>query len=118
MTYQERKAEIENWLKELRLWKSGEVFRFEEREEGRGRLTFCTAANTYSISFTDAYLGGGVSSRTVRPGESWTRGNDIHDGKFSRETWDHILRDILGYELVALDPVMEQVATPAEPSTS
>lgn len=48
------------------------------------------------------YLGATMSSRKKRAGESWTRGNDLADGEFSRETWVNILSDIVGAELVKI----------------
>ena len=36
------------------------------------------------------------------PGETWTRGSDLADGKFNRETWERILRDIIRNELQKL----------------
>ena len=119
--YGEMQEELEGWLKELRLWGEGaERFRFEECEGGqdeqdRGRLTFCTSRNTYYVSFSDDYLGCIVSSRITRPGETWLRGNDLPDGKFTRETWDKILNGIFAYELVPLDsPVRSPEITPPE----
>lgn len=58
-----------------------------------------TATNEYVISQHHDYLGAGVSSRKPRPGETWTRGNDLADGKLSEDTWKDILRDIISCEL-------------------
>ena len=41
-----------------------------------------------------------MSSRKPRAGEDWTRGNDLTDGKFNKDTWDNIVADILSCELV------------------
>ena len=47
-----------------------------------------------------AYLGATGSCRKPRAGESWNRGNDLPDGKYSRETWERIKNAIITYELV------------------
>lgn len=44
------------------------------------------------------YLGCVGSSRTPRPGEDWTRGNDLPDGYFNEKTFHHILGAIVFYE--------------------
>ena len=48
------------------------------------------------------YLGCTVSTRKPRAGEAHTRGNDLHDGKLTRETWRKIKNDIISYSLVPL----------------
>jgi len=63
-----------------------------------------TAKNEYTIVvhledvLSDSYMGAHASSRISRTGETWTRGNDLPDGKFSDELWLEILQDIVGYE--------------------
>jgi hypothetical protein len=63
----------------------------------------CTEENSYSISATPSYLGCVASARRCRAGEDGTRGNDLPDGKFCRETWEAIKNRIIGYELVKLE---------------
>ena len=71
-----------------------------------GTVTIYTNTNHYAIRYrlpTDTstgYLGCIASSRMPRAGEDWTRGRDLHDGPFSRETWRGILADIVSYEMV------------------
>ncbi len=48
------------------------------------------------------YLGCQVSARKPRAGEGHTRGNDLPDGAFIRETWESIKNSIIRYELVKL----------------
>lgn len=70
------------------------------------KLTLLTVTNSYGIR---AYLpaNGSVkgyfccefSAREPNPGETWTRGGDLADGDFSKETWDKIVQDILSVEL-------------------
>lgn len=62
-------------------------------------VIFATTKNNYHLTFKDTYLGLTVTSRVTRPGEDWTRGNDLHDGSFSEETLDTALKDVLFYEL-------------------
>lgn len=66
------------------------------------KIILFTDNYTYTIRATENYLGCGVSCRKPRPGEDWTRGNDLADGRFCRETWDKILKDIIAYELVSI----------------
>ena len=83
--------------------------RFSNGVNGQGKVIFCTAINTFVINFSDIYLGCVASSRTQLAGENWTRGSDLPDGKFCRETFDNIIRAIVGYEMVDLTPVVESI---------
>lgn len=58
---------------------------------------------SYSISAGPNYLGCIMSARKARAGETWTRGSDLPDGKFSEETWQKIVLAIVSYELVELE---------------
>lgn len=63
-----------------------------------------TENNYYVISanwkeYTPNYLGCIVESRKSRAGENWSRGDDMHDGHFCRETWNKIKDDIIGREM-------------------
>lgn len=74
-------------------------------------VKFYTADHEYSISarvpshneetgdFDGGYLGCIVNKRKPRVGEHWTRGNDLPDGKYNKETWNKILNRILAYEI-------------------
>ncbi len=112
MSYDEKKTQLQGWLGDAKFSRR-ERFRFTEHEDGRGSVIFCTGIHSYHFSFTDDYLGCIASCRTQRPGENWTRGSDLPDGEFSRETFDEIIRAIVAYELVDLDPVIEPVAVEA-----
>lgn len=84
----------------------------EEGYEHRYKIRLYTNDYIYSIIAIDgkqggrdkSYLGCVVSSRKMRPGETWHRGNDLSDGKLCIETWNKIKNDIIGYELVDLAP--------------
>lgn len=79
-----------------------------DAESGRGAFSLYTAINEYRISYrlpregdgAGGYLGCVAVSRTPRAGEDWFRGNDLHDGEFSAETWQGILADVVSYEMV------------------
>lgn len=58
------------------------------------------------------YLGCTVSSRKYRPGETWFRGNDLSDGRFSKKTWHSILADIVAFEL---HEIVQKDQTPSIP---
>ena len=48
------------------------------------------------------YLGATASSRAPRPGETWTRGNDLADGPYSHETWLKIVADAAFWDVLPL----------------
>jgi hypothetical protein len=54
----------------------------------------------YCIRASSNYLGCQVSARKPDAGEDWHRGNDLADGDFSKDTWNKIIADIVGYESV------------------
>jgi hypothetical protein len=62
-----------------------------------------TKNHSYSISATPTYLGCIASTMFYRPGENWTRGNDLPDGKFNRSTWEYIKDAIVRYELEKIE---------------
>lgn len=63
-------------------------------------FTFTNRYTIFAIERSDGgYLGCGSSSRKSRPGEDWIRGNDLPDGKLTKDTWNNILHGIICYEL-------------------
>lgn len=82
-----------------------------DRHANHVSYKFVTAKHSYHISATPTYLGCTVSATFFRPGENWTRGNDLPDGKFSRETWEAIKDAIIRYELLKLDPLLPTTPT-------
>ena len=78
-----------------------------EEDGGRSfvRLKFVTITNSYSVrAFPprkdgSTYMCCEYSNREPNPGETWTRGGDLADGSFNKETWDRIVADILSVEL-------------------
>ncbi len=80
----------------------------------RFQCNIYTENNRYRISARDrsedeGYLGCTVSDRKPYAGEDWTRGRDLADGKFIRETWEKIKNDIIRRELVPLVAKVESV---------
>jgi len=73
---------------------------------------FCTESHRYSIRATPTYLGCIASCTSQLPGEDWTRGCDLPDGKFSRETWDYIKEAIVRNEMVKLAPLVVSKCVP------
>jgi hypothetical protein len=113
MDQQSFRSQLVEWLKEITPFshidkysrKTREAFNASptaKRDENGVTYIVCTATHTYSISAHHDYLGCIAWSRIQRPGETWTRGNDLPDGKFCRETWDAIKEAIVRYELVKL----------------
>jgi hypothetical protein len=82
-----------------------------ERGTERINAKVYTGAHVYSISATDGgYLGCIAVGRKPLPGSEYAGGNDLPDGRFGRETWEHIKAAMLRYELVKLAPVVACVA--------
>lgn len=63
-------------------------------------LTLATAMTHYYIHVRPTYLGCTAVSRVVDPGETHSRGNDLPDGPFDRNTWARILTEMLAYEFL------------------
>jgi len=102
MLIQEMEQQIRKWVERDILqfrWTAVAIFRGLKVEKDRGTLEFWTSKNRYTISFSPTYLGCIAVSRRWRAGEDWHRGNDLHDGPPTEETWSAILKDILSYEL-------------------
>ena len=93
-------------------------FLTDEIDEVRVRLY--TDNNSYGISARlnsvgsreGGYMGCIAWSRKPRAGETWTRGNDLADGRLTLETWNKILADIVAYELVEIHKTVK--ASPDE----
>ena len=99
----ESAPELYVWLGMIQRWVGRRGLLILKQEQEGFRIVIYTSEHIYSISAEPGkYLGCGASSRKPRPGEDWTRGNDLSDGKYSYETWIKILADIVAYELVPL----------------
>ena len=97
-------GEFIKWLKGIARYGNIErtmlVFDYEDRVN----VKFFTAEHSYSISARlpendKGYLGCTSSCRTPKVGETWTRGSDLADGKYSEKTFIEIMADIVGYEM-------------------
>jgi hypothetical protein len=127
MEQQSFRTQLVEWLKEIVPYshidkytrKTREGFESNafntDRHANHVTYIFCTAEHRYSISATPTYLGCQASATRERPGETWTRGNDLPDGKFCRETWDAIKDRIISYEMVKLEPIHLGGAVPDGP---
>lgn len=86
-------------------------------KKGKISIRFYTERNVYFISAkfgehwdvmeqpstpNDGYLGCVSTCRTPVAGEWWNRGRDLADGPYSKETLEHILLDIVAYEIEPL----------------
>ena len=98
------------WLKELVRYGNvdSQVLIFiDTKEDGKNRFIcrLYTNDHCYSISgykpfgSNNGYLGCIASTRKNRVGEDWNRGSDLPDGKYSKKTFDAIVRRIVAYEL-------------------
>lgn len=77
------------------------------------RVQIYTSNHLYRITAVEhqdgrTYLGCTSSVRKPRAGEDWTRGNDLPDGEFTRETWESIKNGIISNELVRLESKVEK----------
>ncbi len=103
------------WIKPLaRFIPLDRVIHDIESESNEGgseswRFNIYTDRYAYRISARTAgpqrrsYLGAIMSTRKPRAGEDHSRGNDLHDGRLTLDTWRNILSDIVGIEIVPLD---------------
>ena len=102
-----------DWLDDYKYLDESKIQVIENSRE-RTSVYLFTSDHCYRISAHDNYLGCTVATRRNRPGETWNRGNDLPDGRFSRDTYNRIMSGIVGYELkeIAL-PVEQEVKPPA-----
>ncbi len=103
MEIQEMKEQLIEWVEQMKYgYRDSDLYLHEENDKTI-RIRLYTLTNVYFIVATSTgYLGATVSSRKSRAGEDWTRGSDLADGEFSKETWFAILGDIVGHELVKI----------------
>ena len=113
MELQKLKDQLIVWMNEMKHgYRDSGIYMAEvigDYSQRKGfKLKLFTESNEYTIvayppvDDYKGYLGAQGGSRKPRAGEDWTRGNDLADGDFSRETWIKILADIVGYELVKI----------------
>ena len=94
--------DVAGWMDEYKFFDEAKVEVLEDRT-GSFSFRLYTDANAYTIvarrSSEADYLGCAVVARKARSGETWMRGNDLPDGKYTRDTWDKIVGAILFYEV-------------------
>lgn len=123
------RSDLVEWLKEIVPFSKIETYTRKTREgmdtnpmadRHANHVTYiiCTDKHRYSISASPTYLGCIASTNFYRPGENWTRGNDLPDGKFCRETWEKIKDAIIRYELVKLVPEYSAQGVPDLPKAN
>ena len=116
--------ELDQWLKELVF--PGLVEDFVEEiaintleTETHRELFLYTDEYRYYINAIERkdnknYIGCNVVARKTRAGEDWTRGNDLPDGPFNKNTWNRIIYAIVNYELVKLTPFKKPDTIPED----
>lgn len=94
--------EFAKWLKSIARY--GNIHRtmllYKFNDQDRVAADFFTNDYKYSIhAARREYLGAYASCRKSRVGETWLRGSDLPDGKYNKETFDNIVKSIVGYEM-------------------
>lgn len=125
MEKQSSRLQLTEWLKEIVPYSNlDEYVRWKDPDEANfQRVIFCTDLYVYAIAALPpsddrqhGYLGCVSSCRKMLAGEDWTRGRDLPDGPFSRETWESIKGAIIRHELVKLEPIIQPVSVAGMPT--
>ncbi|GAG17340.1 unnamed protein product, partial [marine sediment metagenome] len=105
---------IVKWLQRFKYF-SGNRVHVVENTKDTLRLNIYTGLHCHSIyaNGPSDYLSGGASTRMPRPGESWSRGNDLPDGNISKDTLYGILGSIVFYEARKVAKDVERIADEA-----
>lgn len=101
------------WLKEIVRYGNvdSQILIFlDTKEAGKNRFVcrlhtndhYYTISGYEPIENKSSYLGCTASTRKNRVGEDWNRGSDLPDGKYSKKTFNAIVRGIVAYELKTL----------------
>lgn len=111
--------ELADWLKTISRYGNvdsiSQIFR-DKNDPERHFMYIFTDEHYYSISAyaptkekPKGYLGCIASNRKNRVGEWWSRGNDLSDGPYNKETFISIMGDIISMELktIQLDKINE-----------
>lgn len=97
------------WLGKCKFFSPKKIL-VRTNEHDRFDINIFTTDHVYRLTATPTYLGCIASTRKPRPGEDWTRGNDLPDGKFTRDTFVSILGAILFYEAKQVVKPVERIA--------
>ena len=100
--------ELYNWLNELSRYRKVEDYIYiYDYKKGEIHLQIFTKDHYYTIvamlptkERPRGYLGTYGQVRKPRAGEDWTRGSDLPDGGYNKETWDSFKDCLIAYELV------------------
>ena len=101
-------TDLYKWLKELSRYRNIEdsIYIYDYKK-GEIHLQIFTKDHYYTIvamipseKRPKGYLGTYGQVRKPRAGENWTRGSDLPDGNYSKETWDSFKDCLIAYELV------------------
>lgn len=113
-TFSELCPEIASWLAPLfthqshklpKYGRSDILLLYKGGEVEQGKVKLYTTNFEYTISFTlpkdnnGGYLGCILSCRKHECGETVTRGCDLHDGKYTKDTFLGIMYDIIKHEM-------------------
>lgn len=90
------------WLSEITFGNKDLYYKVREDTEEWFSIYLYTDKHRYCISCRLQYLGCTYSCRTPKPGEFWTRGGDLPDGNFCKETWNSIKNSIIQNELIQI----------------
>ena len=99
---------LHKWLEELSWYKKLEDYIYiSNYKKGEIQLKIFTKNYYYTIvaklpkkEKPYGYLGTYGNCRKPRAGEEWTRGNDLSDGEYSRDTWEAFKNNLIFFELV------------------
>jgi len=112
---------FDEWLKEITPFGNVEdyikvIFDMEQGEshdyEFKKQIVLYTRDYKYTITAidgikNDGYLGCVYSLRKPLPGENWTRGRDLPNGNFNKNTWEKIILSMIKNELMMLTKKIE-----------
>ena len=115
-------------IKDLRRWMVRDLLRPHIQirrpnaavsDEEYFKASIFTSVNEYHICAIErkkgkSYLGCTASNLRSRPGETWTRGNDLPDGSLSKKTWRKILAGIVRYEAQQISQECEDNENPTK----
>ncbi len=77
----------------------------EDNESNVLKLKLYTDRHHYIISIgfkTSDYITCVATARRQRPGESFFRNNDLHNGRLNEDSFNRVMSDIVSYELCSL----------------
>jgi len=100
--------ELYKWLKELSRYRKLEDYIYiSDYKKGEIRVKIFTKDHCYTIvailpseKRLEGYFGTYANCRKARAGEDWTRGSDLPDGEYKRETWERFIAAMVSYEMV------------------